>query len=350
MSKLIRGNQLFLSIKTLIQQAQQHVVRNINTTMLITYFQIGKMIVEDEQKGKQRAAYAKENVKNLSIFLNKEFGKGYSEDNLQLMRKFYLTYQKYEPVVRFFNVDSTISEPPVRKLKAGEFPFKLSWTHCIQLIRIDNEDERNFYEIEAIQNNWSKRELIRQFNAAIYQRLALSRDKEGIKTLARKGQVIEKPTDALKSHYVLEFLDLKEDNRYSESMLETAIINKLEHFMLELGKGFLFEGRQRRFTFEGDSFYVDLVFYNRLLKCFVLFDLKIGKLTHQDIGQMQMYVNYYDRMVKTKDESPTIGIILCREENKTVIEFTLPENNKTIFAKQYKEVLPSKAELKKQLA
>lgn len=167
--------------------------------------------------------------------------------------------------------------------------------------------------------------------------------------MAAKGQIIEKPTDILKSHYVLEFLDLKEDNRYSESELETAIINKLEHFMLELGKGFLFEGRQRRFTFEGDSFFVDLVFYNRLLQCFVLFDLKIGKLTHQDLGQMQMYVHYYDRKVKTEAENPTIGIILCKEENRTVVEFTLPKDNNTIFAKEYQQVLPSKADLKKQL-
>jgi len=191
--------------------------------------------------------------------------------------------------------------------------------------------------------------ILLQFNAALYERLALSRDKKAVKELAKKGLVIEKSTDALKSHYVLEFLDLKEDNRYTENELETAIINKLEHFMLELGKGFLFEGRQRRFTFEGDSFFVDLVFYNRLLRSFVLFDLKIGRLSHQDIGQMQMYVNYYDRMIKTKDENPTIGIILCKEENKTVVEFTLPENNNTIFAKEYKAVLPTKADLKKQL-
>jgi predicted nuclease of restriction endonuclease-like (RecB) superfamily len=240
-------------------------------------------------------------------------------------------------------------EPVARKSKPQEFPFKLSWTHYTQLIKIEDVDEREFYEIEVVQNNWSKRELTRQFNAAVYERVALSKDKKGIKALAKKGQIIANPTDALKSHYVLEFLNLEEANRYTESELETAIINKLEHFMLELGKGFLFEGRQRRFTFEGDSFYVDLVFYNRLLKCFVLFDLKIGKLIHQDIGQMQMYVNYYDRMIKTGEENQTIGIILCKEENKTVIEFTLPENNKSIFAKEYKEVLPSKAELKKQL-
>ena len=177
----------------------------------------------------------------------------------------------------------------------------------------------------------------------------MSTDKQGVKRLAEKGQLIEKPADALKSHYVLEFLGLKEDSKYSESDLETAIIDKLEHFMLELGKGFLFEGRQRRFTFEGDSFFVDLVFYNRLLKCFVLFDLKIGKLTHQDIGQMQMYVNYYDRKIKLAEENPTIGVILCKEENRTVIEFTLPQDNEQIFAKEYKAVLPSKEALKKQL-
>lgn len=177
----------------------------------------------------------------------------------------------------------------------------------------------------------------------------MSKDKEGIRQIASNGQIIEKPVDVLKSHYVLEFLGLKEDSKYSESDLETAIIDKLEHFMLELGKGFLFEGRQRRFTFEGDSFFVDLVFYNRLLRCFVLLDLKIGKLTHQDIGQMQMYVNYYDRQIKTQDEKPTMGIILCKEENRTVIEFTLPESNEQIFAKEYKAVLPSKEALKKQL-
>ena len=227
--------------------------------------------------------------------------------------------------------------------------FQLSWTHYIQLMKIDNEEERRFYEIEAVKNNWSVREFTRQFNTAIYERVALSKEKDKVKELATKGQIIEKPTDVLKSHYVLEFLDLKEDNRYTESELEAAIINKLEQFMLELGNGFLFEGRQRRFTFEGDSFFVDLVFYNRFLKCFVLFDLKIGKLTHQDIGQMQMYVNYYDRKIKLAEENSTIGIVLCKEENKTVIEFTLPENNNTIFAKEYKEILPSKEQLRKQL-
>jgi predicted nuclease of restriction endonuclease-like (RecB) superfamily len=359
MSKTVSRKKLFQSIKELIHQAQQHIVRNVNTTMLITYFEIGKMIVEDELEGKYRANYSEQIVRQLSVYLTKEFGRGYSKSNLEYMRQFYKTYQNriVQSVIGQSSKDTfTKSAPLLRKSEItqsviGQFqlPFSLSWTHYIQLLKINNEDERNFYEIEATQNNWSVRELIRQYNAAVYERVALSKDKKAVKRLAQKGQIVEKPTDVLKSHYVLEFLDLKEDNTYSETELETAIINKLEHFMLELGKGFLFEGRQRRFTFEGDSFFVDLVFYNRLLKCFVLFDLKIGKLTHEDIGQMQMYVNYYDRKIKTKEENPTIGIILCKEENKTVIEFTLPENNKTIFAKEYKAVLPSKAELIKQL-
>lgn len=353
MSKSVSNKQLFQSIKTLIQQAQQNVVRNINATMLITYFEIGRMIFEDELNGKQRADYAEKTIKQLSIDLTNEFGKGYSKSNLEYMNLFYKTYKNRI-------TQSMIGQSPSNQKNAksqttqsligqSAFPFSLSWTHYIQLIKIKDQNERNFYEIEATQNNWNVRELTRQFNAAIYERIAASKDKKVVKALSKKGQIVEAPLDVLKSHYVLEFLNLEEHNHYTESELEIAIINKLEHFMLELGKGFLFEGRQRRFTFEGDSFYVDLVFYNRLLKCFVLFDLKIGKLTHQDIGQMQMYVNYYDRIIKTKDENQTIGIILCKEENKTVIEFTLPQNNKTIFAKEYKAVLPSKADLKKQL-
>ena len=204
----------------------------------------------------------------------------------------------------------------------------------------------DFYEIESEKNNWSVRELQRQFDSSLYERLALSKDKKAVKELSRKRQIIEKPTDA---HTVLEFLDLREDQRYTESNLENAVIDKLEHFMTELGKGFLFAGRQKRFAFDGDVFYVDLVFYNRLLKCFVLLDLKIGRLTHQDIGQMQMYVNYYDRKIKLPDENSTIGIILCKEENKAVVEFTLPEDNKTIFSKEYQLYLTSKEQLKKQL-
>ncbi len=322
--KKTKPTALFKAVQTVIKEAQQHIVRNVNTTMLLTYFEIGRMIINEEQQGSKRAGYAKEILPTLSIFLTTEFGRGYSVNNLEAFRKFYLTYSH------------RISELIIRKLKTAEKPlafFNLSWTHYFQLLKIKDEKERNFYEIEALKNSWTVDELKRQYNTSLYERIALSKDKKGVRELSKKGNVIQKTTDALKSHYVLEFLCLQENEKYTESDLETAIINKLENFLLELGNGFLFEGRQKRFTFEGDTFYVDLVFYNRHLKCFVLFDLKIGKLTHQDIGQMQMYVNYYDRKVKLPKENKTIGIVLCKEENKTVIEFTLPEKNKQIFAK-----------------
>ena len=214
-------------------------------------------------------------------------------------------------------------------------------------MRMENLDERNFYEIEAIENNWSLRELRRQIDSALYERLVLSRDKEKVKSLALKGQIIEKPEDIVKDPYILEFLGLEEQNSYSENRLETEIINNLEKFLLELGKGFTFVGRQVRFTFDEKHFRVDLVFYNRLLKCFVLIDLKIGEVTHQDLGQMQMYVNYYDRYVKLDDENKTIGIIICRDKNDTLVKMTLPEDNQQIFASRYMTVLPSKEEFKK---
>jgi predicted nuclease of restriction endonuclease-like (RecB) superfamily len=291
--------------------------------------------------------YAEKTLVQLSSDLTAEFGNGYSRTNLEYMRKFFLLYKHRisQPAVGK-SLSIKKSQPPVGKLTNA---LQLSWSHYIQLLKIEDENERNFYEIEAFQNHWGKRELIRQFNSSLYERVALSKNKKAVKKLGKRGQIIETSTDAIKDHTVLEFLDLREDESYSESDLENAIISKLEQFMMELGKGFLFEGRQKRFTFEGDSFYIDLVFYNRLLKCYVLFDLKIGKLTHQDIGQMQMYVNYYDRKIKLPEENSTIGIVLCKEENKTVIEFTLPADNKTIFAKEYKLYLPSKEQLRKQL-
>ena len=239
--------------------------------------------------------------------------------------------------------DEEKSASTMRKI---ESPFNLSWTHYLQLIKIENEEERNFYEIEAVNNNWSVRELERQYDSSLYERLVLSRDKEGIKELSRKGHVVTKPIDTIKEPYVLDFLGLEEKDKYTESDLETAIINKLEHFLTELGKGFLFVGRQQRITIEDEHFYVDLVFYNRLLQCFVLIDLKIGKLKHQDLGQMQMYVNYYDEFKKTKEENLTIGIVLCKQKNETLVRITLPKENQQIFASKYQTVLPSKEELK----
>ncbi|HEU5164365.1 MAG TPA: PDDEXK nuclease domain-containing protein [Chitinophagaceae bacterium] len=340
-------DRLFNSIKVLIEEAKDQIVRNVNSVIVYTNFEIGKKIVENEQRGKERAGYAEKTLIQLSTGLTAEYGRGYSPSNLEYMRKFYLLYKNRISQPSSGKSGTSKKSQPV----AGNsgISLQLSWSHYVHLLRIEDENERNFYEIESIQNNWGKRELIRQYNSSLYERIALSKDKNAVKELGKKGQIIEKPTDALKHHTVLEFLDLREDESYSESDLENEIISKLEHFILELGKGFLFESRQKRFTFDGDCFFVDLVLYNRLLKCYVLIDLKIGKLTHQDIGQMQMYVNYCDRKIKLPGENSTIGIILCKEDNKTVVEFTLPKDNKTIFAKEYKLYLPSKEQLKKQL-
>lgn len=321
MSDLTNKNELYSKIADLLKIAKQNVVRAVNQTMVYTYYEIGRMIVEDEQQGKERAEYGKQVLKELSEQLTDDFGKGFSVDNLQNMRQFYQAYPIYE---------------------TGSRKFILSWSHYIKLMRIENVDERNFYEIECAQNNWTLKELQRQFDSALYERLSLSRDKEEMKQLSVKGQIIEKPLDILKDPYVLEFLELPELNQYSENDFETAIINKLEHFLLELGKGFTFVGRQVRFTIDEKHFKVDLVFYNRLLKCFVIIDLKIGELTHQDLGQIQMYVNYYDRFVKLAEENKTIGIILCKDKSKSLVKITLPEDNNSIFAGKYQTVLPDK--------
>ena len=317
---------IYQEIHDLLHKARQNIISNVNYTMTKTYFLIGKRIVEEEQDGNKRAEYGKNLIKTLSKKLTKEFGKGFSETNLEQMRKFFKVY----------GIPQTLSEE-----------FQLSWSHYLILMRIENINARNFYEIEAFENNWSLRELKRQVNSSLYERLVLSKDKEKVKELAVKGQIIEKVQDVIKDPYILEFLGLDEKSDYSENKLETEIINKLEMFLLELGKGFTFVGRQVRFTFDERHFRVDLVFYNRLLKCFVLIDLKIGEVIHQDLGQMQMYVNYYDRYVKFSDENDTIGIIICKDKNDTLVKLTLPKDNDQIFASRYTTILPSLDEFKK---
>jgi predicted nuclease of restriction endonuclease-like (RecB) superfamily len=326
MSKLGDNSHSFVEhIKLLIRSAQQQAVRSVNQLMVQTYFELGKRIVEKEQEGKEEAGYGEYLIQSLSQELNAEFGRGYSKRNLELIRKFYLTYR--------------IAKSPISQ--------SLTWTHYLHLMRIDNETERSFYEVETVKNHWSVREMSRQINSSLYERLSLSKNKQEVLKLSAQGQIVEKPGDLIKDPYVLEFLELPELTSYSETELEAAIINKLEHFLLELGNGFTFVGRQVRFTFDEEHFRVDLVFYNRLLKCFVLIDLKIGKLKHQDLGQMQMYVNYYDRFVKLEDENNTIGIILCRDKKDAMVEITLPKDNQQIFASKYALILPSKEQLKK---
>jgi len=321
----ISVENVYKKVADLINHARIAVLQSVNQTMVYTYYGIGKMIVEEEQGGSARAGYGKQIIKDLSERLIADFGKGYSHRNIEQMRQFYLIYSKAQTV---------------------SAEFKLSWSHYLMLMRIDNEQERRFYEIESSENGWSLRELQRQFDTSLYERLVLSRDKNEIKKLSQVGQVIEKAKDSLKDPYILEFIGLQEKIKYSETEFEQKIIDKLEHFLLELGKGYAFIGRQVRFTFDDKHFRVDLVFYNRILQCFVLIDLKIGEITHQDLGQMQMYVNYYDRFVKLENENKTIGIILCKKKNDTLVEITLPENNEQIFASKYQTVLPSKSELK----
>lgn len=272
--------------------------------------------------------------------LQKEFGNGFSEDTVKNARKFYLTYKERinETVFSLFAIEKSEKEPP----------SIVSWSHYLQLMRIENEAERSFYEIEAAKTGWGVRTLQRQYNSSLYERLALSRDKEGVLRLATEGNVITKPEDIIKQPTVLEFLGMEEKAKYSETDLETALINKLQNFLLELGKGYLFEARQKRFTYDEENFYVDLVFYNRLLRCYVLIDLKVDKLMHQDIGQMQMYVNYYDRYEKLEDENPTIGILLCKEKNDALVEITLPKDA-NIYASEYKLYLPDKKLLQQKL-
>lgn len=341
----VNNQHLYSKVIELLNQARQKVAQTINNTMAMAYFEIGKMIVEEEQKGKEKSEYGKQVLKDLSEKLVSEFGKGFSETNLKQMRYFYLTYSIRQTVSDEFKsneISKTVSQKSTISIQQTlSAQFKLSWSHYLKLMRITDVNERNFYEIEAINNNWSLRELQRQYDSALFTRLSLSRDKEEILALGQKGQLIEKNKDLIKDPYILEFLGLPEKSFYSESDLEQKLIDKLEHFLLELGNGFTFVARQKRITFEERHFKIDLVFYNRILKCFVLIDLKIGELKHQDIGQMQMYVNYFDRAVKLEDEKKTIGIILCQDKSESVVKYTLPENNEQIYASKYLTVLPS---------
>lgn len=316
--------ELFGRVSGLIEESRRHVAKAVNTAMVYTYYGIGRYILEFEQKGNYRATYGKGVLNRLSTKLTDRFGKGWSYETLAKCRKFYHVY-------------AILSAPQTKSVSE----FSLSWNHYQILMRIDNPDERHFYEIEAKRQNWGYKWLQRQQASCLYERIVLSHNKNEVLRLAEDGQVIEKPSDIIKNPIALEFLGLKPDSSYSESSLEHAIISKLQTFLLEMGKGFLFEARQKRFTFNEDNFYVDLVLYNRMLQCYVLVDLKIDKLTHQDLGQMQMYVNYFDRYVRLDFEKPTIGILLCKSKEDALVELTLPKDA-NIYASAYQFCLPDK--------
>ena len=365
LTKNQNANTFFENVAQIIEKARRYVGRTADITMCVTYFEIGRMIVEEEQGGKARAEYGRGLLPELSAFLNSRFKKGFSETNLRNARKFYQVYadsiqqtlsaelakngksQKQQMISAKFAEHNFLNIGQI--MSAEAIPFYLGWSQYQILMRIKNEDERRFYEMEAIKGQWSVEQLKRQYHSSLYERLALSRDKEEVMRLSKEGQQMEKPRDMLKNPLVLEFLNMTEDTAYSETKLETAIISKLSQFLLELGKGFLFEARQKRFTYDEEHFKLDLVFYNRLLNCYVLIDIKRGKVKHQDLGQMQMYVNYYDRHVKTDKENPTIGILLCKEKNDNIVEMTLP-TDANIYASEYSLYLPDKALLQRKLA
>jgi len=357
-------NKLVSSISKILSEAKSNIATTVNTTMVVTNWHIGQYIVKYEQGGKERAEYGTQLLKRLSEDLTKEFGRGFSWRNLYNMKEFYMQF----PILQTLSAKSVNSENKKLQTPSAQLSFekgqtvsakfsdkakaslsKLTWSHFVRLLSVKDENERNFYIIETAENNWKERELDRQINSSLYERLVLSKDKKNVKELSEKGQQIQSEQDVLKDPLVLEFLNIRQEEQYSENDLETAIINNLGEFLLELGKGFTFVARQQRISSGTEHFYIDLVFYNRLLRSFVIIDLKIGKLKHQDIGQMQMYVNYYDREVKTENENPSIGIILCKENDDFVVEYTLPEDNKQIFANEYKLYLPNKKELQKLL-
>ena len=364
------------------EETRRSAARAVDRSLVVRNWLFGWYIVEYEQSGADRAEYGRQTLKKLSKALKERIGRGFSVDILEQMRRFYRSYEHVvadvsatgdfvlpsrvsgdqsipetmsrnsrdqsisETVSRIFSGFSSETAPSFARL-AELFP--LGWSHYVTLLSVTDSEARRFYEIEAAENGWSVRELKRQLDSSLYERLALSRDKHEVRRLAREGQVVEKASDLIKDPVVLEFLGLEEKPVYSESELETAIIDRLQHFLLELGKGFLFEARQKRFSFGDRHFFVDLVFYNRLLRCYVLIDLKRGELTHQDLGQMQMYVNYFDRYLRTDAELPTVGILLCDRKNEAVVELTLPQDA-NIYASKYQLYLPSREELADQVA
>lgn len=319
-------NSLYQEVREIIASARQNAVRSVDFCRVQMYWQIGRRILEEEQKGKERADYGSYLLKNLAKKLEPEYGSGFSVRQLEMCRQFY----------RIYPIANTVCS-------------QLNWSQYKLLISIPDEYKREYYQLEAVNNAWTKRELERQINSQLYERLLLSNDKESVLAVARKERIPQAPQEIIKDPMVLEFLGLERKAEYYEKDLEQALITHLQKFLLELGNGFTFVARQKRILIEDDEFFADLVFYNRLLRCFVVIELKTEKLTHQDLGQLQMYVNYYDRVEKTPDENPTIGILLCTSKNDTVVKMSLPEDNTSILASQYQLYLPTQEQLTKEI-
>lgn len=315
-------SSLLNDVREIISAARTQAVRSVDSCRVQMYWHIGRRIFEEEQLGKDRADYGTYLIKNLAKQLEPEYGSGFSVRQLEMCRQFYRLY-------------------PI----ANALRSQLNWTQYRLLIQIEDPDKRLYYELESVNNNWTARETERQINSQLYERLLLSNDKEAVLAVARKERIPQSPLEIIKDPMYLEFLGLEREAAYYEKDFESAIITHLQNFLLELGQGFTFVARQKRILLEDDEFFADLVFYNRLLRCFVVIELKTGRLTHQDLGQLQMYVNYYDRVEKTAEENPTVGILLCTDKNDTVVRMALPEDNRTILASEYKLYLPTQTQL-----
>jgi len=323
-----QNSNFYQNIKTILQTARDTAYKQVNFIMVEAYWNIGKKIVEQEQNGEERASYGQYLIKELSKKLTNDFGKGFNTTNLKMMRQFYKTFPN----------SHTLCD-------------QLSWSHYRLLIRLENENSRNYYMQESAKANWSVRALERQIGTHYYERLLASKEKQSVKDEAQEKTKDLKltPKDIIKDPYVLEFLDLKDNKSFRENELESALIEKIQEFLLELGRGFAFVARQKMIKTQTSDFYIDLVFYNYLLKCFVLVDLKIGKLSHQDIGQIDMYVNMYDELEKAKDDNPTIGIVLCSHKDETIVKYSHINDKDNLFISKYQLYLPSEEELKKEL-
>ena len=317
---------IYSEVRSVIENTRDNIYKSVNFNMVLAYWSIGKIIVEEEQRGSNRAEFGTYLIKTLSERLTCEFGKGFTQSNLRYMRQFYIAF-------------------PIRHAQRDE----LSWTHYRLLLKVEKEGARSFYLVETSKNKWSTRELERQINSLLYERLALSKDPDEVKKLSTQGNLIETSKDLIKDPYILEFLGIKQQQNFLEKDLENLLVSRLQEFLLELGAGFAFVERQKRITVDGDHYYIDLVFYNYILKCFVLIDLKLGKLTHQDIGQIDFYVRYFEKEEKQPGDNPTIGLILCSNKNEAMVKYTLLNDSKTLFASKYKLYLPSEEELKKEL-
>jgi len=357
-------DSLFDRVVTILEQARTNVIRTVNSEMVLAYWHIGREIVQELQKGKNRAEYGKQIIKELSVKLNKKYGKGFSSTNLWYFRQFYVVYSNRRPKIRHKACGELISMEKfhkpcgvlddlslaVEKSEALQgFSPLLSWSHYRTLSKVEHKNERLFYEIEAEKEGWSVPVLERQIHSFLFARLLKSKDKNGVLKLATEGQAVKNPADIIKEPYILDFLGLPDSKQIHESKLESAIIDNIQSFLLELGKGFAFVARQKRLQYEDEFFYVDLVFYNCILKCYLLIDLKIGKLAHQDVGQIDSYVRMFDDIFITKDDNPTIGLILCSEKNESIARYSVLNNSKQLFASKYMLYLPTEEELEREL-